>query len=97
MFRYITLMNFTEQGLRNIKESVKRADAAQKVAREYGVSFKSIRWVQGPFDIVCELEAPDEQSFAAFGLALASLGNVSAQTLRAFDADEMRAILAKLP
>jgi uncharacterized protein with GYD domain len=97
MATYITLMNFTDQGLSSIKDTVKRADAAKKIAREYGVTFKSIHWTQGQYDVVCELEAPDEQSLSAFGLALASMGNVRGQTLRAFTADEMKAVLAKLP
>jgi uncharacterized protein with GYD domain len=97
MATYITLMNFTDQGLSSIKDTVKRADTAKKIAREYGVTFKSIHWTQGQYDVVCELEAPDEQSLSAFSLALASLGNVRGQTLRAFTADEMKAVLAKLP
>lgn len=97
MSTYITLMNFTEQGAKSIKETVKRSEAAQKVAKEYGVTFKSIHWTQGPYDVIAELEAKDEASFAAFGLTMASLGNVRIQTLRAFTADETKALIAKMP
>jgi len=97
MATYITLMNFTDQGVRAVKETVQRYEAAQKLAAEFGVTFKSIHWTLGQYDIVCELEAPDEASIAAFGLASASLGNVRGQTLRAFSADEMKAHIAKMP
>ena len=81
MSTYIALMNFTDQGIRSVKETIKRSDAAQKLGKEYGVTFKSIHWTQGQYDIVCEFEAKDEASLAAFGLALASQGNVRSQTL----------------
>ena len=97
MASYITLMNFTEQGAKSIKETVKRSEAAQKVAKEYGVTFKSIHWTWGQYDVVAELEAKDEASLAAFGLAMASLGNVRSQTLRAFTADEIKAFITKIP
>ena len=94
---YISLMNFTDQGVRSVKETIKRSDAAQKLSKEYGVTFKSIHWTQGQYDVICEFEAKDEASLAAFGLALASLGNVRSQTLRAFTADEMKNFISKMP
>jgi uncharacterized protein with GYD domain len=97
MATYITLMSFTDQGIRTVKETVARAEAAQKVAKEYGVTFNSLHWTQGAYDLVCELDAKDEASMMAFGLAQASRGSVRMQTLRAFDADEMKAIIAKMP
>jgi uncharacterized protein with GYD domain len=97
MVTYISLMSFTDQGIRSVKDTVKRSESAAKLAKEYGVTFKSIHWTQGPYDVVAELEAKDEQSLAAFGLAAASAGNFKSQTLRAFTADEMKAIVAKLP
>jgi uncharacterized protein with GYD domain len=97
MVTYIALLNLTDQGLRNIKDTTKRAAAAQKLGKEFGVEFKSIHWTQGAFDVVIELQAKDEQSANAFLLASASLGNFHAQTLRAFSAEEMDKILAKVP
>jgi uncharacterized protein with GYD domain len=97
MTTYITLMNFTDQGVRHAKDTVKRYEAAAKLGKEYGVTFKSIHWTLGQYDMVCELEAKDEAAITAFGLAIGSLGNVRSQTLRAYSADEMKGILAKLP
>jgi uncharacterized protein with GYD domain len=97
MVTYITLLNFTDQGLRNVKDTTRRAEAAAKMAREYGVEFKSIHWTQGAYDLVIEAQGQDEQSVAAFLLAAASMGNFKAQTLRAFTADEMNKVIARLP
>jgi len=97
MATYIVLCNFTDQGIRNVKDTTKRAEAAQKIAKEYGVTFKSIHWTQGQYDVVAEVEAKDEQAYNAFNLAIASQGFMRGQTLRAFSADEMKTLLAKLP
>ncbi|CAM4053973.1 GYD domain-containing protein [Roseateles saccharophilus] len=97
MATYISLMNFTDQGAKTIKETVSRSEAAQKMAKEYGITFKSVHWTLGQYDFVCEFEAKDEAMAAAFGMAIASMGNVRAQTLRAFSADETKAIIAKMP
>lgn len=94
---YIVLCNFTEQGLRGVKETVSRADAAKEAASKFGVKMKEIYWTQGQFDLVTVCEGQDEQSIAAFGLALAGQGNVKMQTLRAFTRDEMSAIVKKVP
>ena len=67
------------------------------MAKELGVTFKSIHWTLGQYDIVSELEAKDEASLAAFALAIASMGNIRMQTMRAFSADEMKAHIAKMP
>ena len=96
MASYIILANFTDQGARAIKETVQRAEAAQKRGAEHGVNVKSLHWTLGQYDIVMEVDAKDEASLAAFGLSVASLGNVRMQTLRAFTADEMKANIAKM-
>ena len=97
MLSYIVLASFTDQGIRTIKDSAKRADAAKELAGRFGVNMKEIYWTQGQYDIVTLCEGKDEASIAAFGLALASAGNVRFQTLRAFTRDEMKGILSKLP
>jgi uncharacterized protein with GYD domain len=96
MATYVILSNFTDQGARTIKDTVTRAEAAQKVAKEFGVTFKALYWTQGQYDLVAVTEGPDEQAAAALSLMTASLGNVRSQTLRAFDATEMKAIIAKM-
>ncbi len=97
MAHYICLMNFTDQGARGIKDTAKRFKAAKSMAAEYGISFKSVHWTLGDYDMVAEIEAKDEASFLAFGFASASLGNLRSTTLKAFTLDEIEAITAKLP
>lgn len=97
MTTYVVLCNFTDQGIRSVKDTVKRADAARESASRLGVDMREIFWVQGQYDLVTLCEARDDQSLAAFSLALASMGNVKLQTLRAYKRDEMAAILGKLP
>jgi uncharacterized protein with GYD domain len=97
MPNYIVLANFTEQGIRNVKQTVQRADAARELASRFGVNMKTLHWTHGQYDIVTFCEAKDEAGFTAFALALASAGNVKFQSLRALDRDEMSAIIAKLP
>ena len=96
MATYITLSTFTDQGIKSVKDTVKRADAIKEAAGKYGVSLQSIHWTQGQYDVVGVWEAKDELSIAALGLAIAQAGNVSTQTLRAFSRDEMSAILSKV-
>jgi uncharacterized protein with GYD domain len=94
---YVTLFNWTEQGIRNVKESPARVDSGVQVAEQkYGVRLRDLYWTVGPYDIVAEWEAPDEQSLSAFLLELGSLGNVRSTTLRAYDREEMGGILERL-
>lgn len=97
MLTYIALATFTDQGLRSVKDTTKRADAAAEAARRFGVKMKDIYWTQGQYDLVTLCEAESETAIAAFGLALSSQGNVKFQTLRAFTRDEMNEVLGKLP
>jgi uncharacterized protein with GYD domain len=97
MVSFIALATFTDQGAKNVKDTVKRADAVRELAGRFGVNMKTVHWTLGQYDVVTYCEAKDEASITAFGLALASQGNVRTQTLRAFSRDEMTAILAKLP
>jgi uncharacterized protein with GYD domain len=96
MATYVTLYNFTEQGLKNIKDSVKRTEAAKKAAAASGMTVKEVLWVQGPYDIVVISEASDETKANAFALSTLKMGNVRGQTLRAFTAAEMAKILEQV-
>ncbi len=97
MVRYIVLSSFTDQGIRSIKDTTKRADAVKEAAKKFGATMTTIYWTQGQYDLVSIVEAPDEMSATAFGLAVGAAGNLRLQTLRAFSKDEMNGILAKLP
>ena len=96
MVTYIVLANFTDQGIRNVKDTGKRADAAREMAKKFGVTMKEIYWTLGSYDVVTICEAPDDAAITSFGLALGKDGNVRTQTLRAYNRQEINAILGKL-
>jgi uncharacterized protein with GYD domain len=95
MARFVVLIDWTEQGVANFKDSVDRYEAARGQFEAMGVTFESTYWTLGTHDIVGVINAPDGETLAAALLKLASAGNVRTTTLRAFNADEMRAIIAK--
>ena len=94
---YVSLINWTEKGAASFKDTIDRAEAGRALAGAFGGSLKEIYWTLGPFDIVAVSEAPDDENSTAFALALGSQGNVRTTTMRAFDADEMKGIIAKTP
>lgn len=94
---YITLINFTDQGIRNIKDSPKRLDAAKKMLKAMGGDLKQFYLTMGAYDIVVVAEAPNDEVVAKFALAVGSLGNVRTTTLKAFTEAEYRKIIAGLP
>lgn len=96
MVTYIALSNFTDQGIRNVKDTTKRADAVQEAAKKFGATMTQIYWTLGAYDVVAIIEAPDEMSATAFALAIGMAGNVRTQTLRAFSKQEMNGVLGKL-
>ena len=96
MVTYVVLANFTEQGVRNVKDSPKRADAFKEMAKTFGVTVKEIVWTQGRYDVVTVLEAPDEAAAMSLSLSLSALGNVRTETLRAFSAADMTKIVGKM-
>jgi len=94
---FISLTNFTEQGVKSAKDSLKRADAVKALGEKFGVKLKDIYWTMGAYDVVAIFEAPDGPTISAFALAVAGAGNVRTQTLRAYPREEMKEILKKLP
>jgi uncharacterized protein with GYD domain len=95
MLSYVTLINWTDQGVRNFKDTVDRYEAAQDAMGKAGVSFREIYWTVGPYDIVGVVEAPDDAAVTAALLSVAGQGNIRTTTLRAFDASEMRSVIEK--
>jgi uncharacterized protein with GYD domain len=94
---YISLVQFTDQGIRAAKDTTHRlADWAAKV-KSRGVTVKQMYWTLGQYDQVCVFEAPDDETAAAVLLAADMLGNIRTQTLRAFTVPEMEKILATVP
>jgi uncharacterized protein with GYD domain len=96
MATYIVLINFTEQGIRHIKDSPKRAAAAAELARDFGIEIRDLFWTLGAFDGALLMEAPNDQAVTAWALKVGSLGNVRTQTLRAFRATEFENIIGKI-
>jgi len=94
---YISLINYTDQGIRNIKDSPKRLDAAKKLLKDLGGEFKQFYLTMGSHDIVVVAEAPSDDTMAKFLLALSSLGNIRTTTLKAFPEAEYRKIIQGLP
>jgi uncharacterized protein with GYD domain len=96
MATYVTLYNFTDQGIHNIKDTLKRVEAAKSAAKIFGVTIKEVLWTQGQYDIIVISEGPDEASANALLLTTAKSGNVRGMTMRAFTASEMQGILDKV-
>ncbi|NED97799.1 GYD domain-containing protein [Phytoactinopolyspora alkaliphila] len=93
---FISLINWTNDGIRNSKETVDRAKAAAKLAERMGGSLKDVYWTVGEYDIVAIADFPDDETGTAFLLAIGSQGNLRSATLRAFTAEEMTGVLEKL-
>jgi len=83
MATYIVLSSFTDQGIRTVKDTVKRADAVRETARKMGIETKSLYWTVGKYDVVVTFDAPDDAAMTALSLAIAGGGNVRTQTMRA--------------
>ena len=96
MAKYIALVNYTDQGIRTVTESVKRAQASVSTFDKYGCKKIAQYWTLGKHDIVIVLEAPNDEAAMKGLLAVGKLGNVRTTTLRAFTADEMAGVASGL-
>ncbi len=97
MATYISLISFTDQGIRNIKQSPERAQAFRDMVEKAGATVKAIYWTLGNYDIVAITDVPDDATAMTLLLTTGSLGNIRTQTLKGFSAEEMAPILAKMP
>jgi uncharacterized protein with GYD domain len=93
---YLCLYTFTDQGVRNIEGTTKRAEAFKALAESKGCKVREVFWTLGPYDMVTICDAPDDTTATAMGLALSKAGNVRTLSMRAFSHSEMDDILAKL-
>ena len=96
MAQYIMLSNWTEQGIKNVKESPKRLDAAKALAKQFNGEIVEFYMTTGAPDMVVMLEAPDDEAAAKFALSLGSGGNVRTTTLKAFSEQSYRSIIGSL-
>ena len=97
MGTYIALINYTDQGIRNIKDSPDRAEAARKAIQDMGGDMKAVYLTMGTYDLVVIIEAPSDEVVARFVLATGAQGNVRTTTVKAFTQAEFRDIVAGLP
>lgn len=95
MATFIVLANWTEQGVRTFADTTKRAKVAAQEIEKAGGSMTSTYWTLGPYDFVGVMEFPDDETATAFALATGAQGNIRTTTMRAFDASEMDAIIAR--
>jgi uncharacterized protein with GYD domain len=95
MSTYITLVNWTDQGIRDYRVTTNRADAFASALEGLGARLVSLYWTVGQYDIVATVEAPDDETVTAALLQVGALGNIRSTTLRAFDKEAMARIVAK--
>jgi uncharacterized protein with GYD domain len=92
----VTLMNWTDQGVRNVRDTVQRRGQADELAQKHGATIEEVYWTVGPYDIVAIVQAPDDESATSMLLELGSAGNLRTTTLRAYDSEQMSGILQRL-
>jgi uncharacterized protein with GYD domain len=92
---YVTLIHWTEQGIKNYKDSGKRLDDFTRLAESRGGRVREALYTVGEYDLVTVTEFPDDETATAVLLQVSSLGNVRTSTMRAFTATEMGGIMGK--
>lgn len=97
MPRYVVLYKFTAEGVKTVRDSVKRAGRIRQANARAGFTVRDVFWTQGQYDMVAIVEAPSEETMMGAMLNVVSAGNVQATTMRAFDATDMSRILATVP
>jgi uncharacterized protein with GYD domain len=96
MPRYVVLVNWTEQGIKNVKQTLERTDSGGEIAEKHGLKLEQAYWTVGPYDMVTVFEAPNDEALSAHLLEIGSLGNVRTTTLRAYSEEEMSGLLQRL-
>jgi len=97
MATYITLLRYTQQGMKNIKQGPDRLDAAKKAFKGAGAEIKDFYLTMGQYDAVVVSDAPNDETTAKIALAIGSQGNIQTQTFRAFQESEYRKIISAMP
>ena len=94
MAGYVLLFQYTDQGFRNVVDTIKRADATKEMAGKFDIRIIKFIWTRGQYDGVILAEAPSEEAIAAFSKSTSSLGHFKTQVLRAFRTSEFDSVLA---
>ena len=95
MTTYVSLFNWTEQGIKNYRDTTHRAEEFTRLVEKSGGQVRELLWTVGDYDLVCVADFPDEEAGVAALLTVGSLGNVRTKTLRGFSADEMTGIISR--
>jgi len=96
MLSYLSLVNFTDQGIRDVKDSVQRAAGFRSAVETAGGTVREVYWAIGEADGAVIFDAPDEETAVALLLSLAHNGFVRTRTMRVFGAEEFEKVLAKV-
>jgi uncharacterized protein with GYD domain len=96
MAMFVVLASFTDQGIRGIKETAKRAKGFRDAAKAMGVTVKDILWTLGHYDVIVTMEAPNDEDAAALMMKVGALGNLKSQTLRAFSEQEVERFVSRI-
>jgi uncharacterized protein with GYD domain len=96
MATFISLVNWTDQGIRNVKDTIQRYERGEELANKHGVSNEQIYWTVGPYDMVFIGQAPDAESITAYLLEVGSAGNIRTTTMRGYNREQMSAILERV-
>ena len=95
MTTYVSLINWTEQGIKNFRDTTQRAQDFSRLVESAGGRVRELLWTVGEYDIVCIAEFPDDEAGVAALLQVGSAGNIRSNTMRAFDAQEMAGIIRR--
>ncbi len=95
MATFVSLVNWTDKGIAAFRESPQRAERVAEMARKHGGRMVDVYWTLGPYDLVGVFDMPDDASFTALGLELGALGTIRTTSLRAFNEEEFKQIVAR--
>ena len=96
MPQYLMLVNFTDQGLKGVKDVPNRQDKSREAAKQFGVERKTVWMTFGPYDFVHHYEAPNDEAMAKFVMTLSSFGNIRTTVMRAWDESEHLPLIREL-
>jgi uncharacterized protein with GYD domain len=92
---YVSLINWTEQGAKNFRDTVRRAEDFRGIVEKNGGQVRQLLWTLGEYDLVSVADFPDDETATAVLLQVGALGNIRSKTLKAFDAEQMGAIIQR--
>jgi uncharacterized protein with GYD domain len=93
---YVSLINWTDQGIKNYRDTVARAESFREMATQAGGQLREILWTLGEYDIVTVVDAPNDETVVGLLLQVAQLGNIRTKTMRAMNADEISSIIGRM-